>query len=103
MSKQTPSTRDWIKRIPNSPARKQFLAGNNDVVEKLGVDIPVDYAAYLNLGRFRNALVHHELRKTMNPNLIGFVKTHGLLTSELRLELQRAKHKAKQVAVATKD
>ena len=103
MSKQTPSTRDWIKRIPKSPARKQFLAGNNDVVEKLGVEVPVDYAAYLNLGRFRNALVHHELRKTMNPNLIGFVKTHGLLTSELRLELQRAKHKGKQVASATKD
>ena len=103
ISKQRPSTRDWIKRIPNSPARKQFLAGNNDVVEKLGVEVPVDYAAYLNLGRFRNALVHHELRKTMNPNLIDFVKTHGLLTSELRQALKKTERQSKQVVSAARE
>jgi hypothetical protein len=51
----------WVLKIPESPARERFLAGRTDCGD-LGVPIPTDYQMYLDLGRFRNALVAHEER-----------------------------------------
>jgi hypothetical protein len=67
----------WIERIPHSPARQRFLAGRSDF-GNLGVPIPADYQMYLDLGRFRNALVVHEERLRRTPNITQFIDTYQL-------------------------
>lgn len=59
---------DWYRRASEG---KQSLAG-------LGFTIPADYRAYLDLGRFRNALVLEELKNHPNPQLEQFVKNYEL-------------------------
>ena len=67
----------WVERIPQSPARERFLAGRTDFGD-LGVAIPTDYKLYLDLGRFRNALVVHEERVRPTPSLTKFIDTYAL-------------------------
>jgi hypothetical protein len=67
----------WVERIPESPSRERFLAGRTDFGD-LGVPIPADYQMYLDLGRFRNALVVHEERVRPTPNLTKFIDTYAL-------------------------
>ena len=88
LSQEKPAPKDWISKIPASPARDRFFAGDNDAATELGVAIPADYKAYLNLGRFRNALLHYELLRTRNANLTEFASTHGLVSRELWRRLQ---------------
>ncbi|MGI9458277.1 MAG: hypothetical protein ACR2NU_17075, partial [Aeoliella sp.] len=87
ISQNKPASKNWYTHIPKSPARDRFFAGDNDAAKKLGVKVPNEYEAYLNLGRFRNALLHHELRRSRNPNLSSFALTYGLLTREMRKQL----------------
>lgn len=68
---------DWVESIPASPARDRFLAGRTDFGD-LGVAIPADYQAYLDLGRFRNALVTHEERVRPAASLARFIDTYHL-------------------------
>jgi hypothetical protein len=72
-----PSDGSWVERIPESPARERFLAGRTDCGD-LGVKIPADYQMYLDLGRFRNALVAHEERIRPSPSLTKFINTYEL-------------------------
>ena len=72
-----PSDGTWVERIPESPARERFLAGRTDF-GNLGVEIPADYQMYLNLGRFRNALVVHEERVRPAKSLTSFINTYEL-------------------------
>jgi hypothetical protein len=67
----------WIERIPESPARHRFLSGRTDF-GNLGVSIPPDYQIYLDLGRFRNALVVHEERVRPTASLTTFVNNYQL-------------------------
>lgn len=67
----------WINKIPEGKPKDQFLAGRSDFGD-LGVKIPVDYQAYLNLGRFRNALVVAEERRNSSPALSKFIQAYGL-------------------------
>lgn len=67
----------WVEKIPESPARERFFAGRSDCGD-LGVPIPADYQMYLDLGRFRNALVAHEERLRPTKNLTTFVNNYQL-------------------------
>jgi len=73
----TPSDGRWVDLIPESAARERFLAGRTDFGD-LGTKIPADYQIYLDLGRFRNALVAHEERVRPAPSLTKFINTYEL-------------------------
>lgn len=69
---------EWQKRIPKSTAGTKFFAGRSDFGD-LGVPIPADYQAYLNLGRFRNPLVRYAAAKSgKGSNIAKFIKVNGL-------------------------
>jgi hypothetical protein len=67
----------WVQRIPESPAREQFFAGRSGCGD-LGVPIPADYQMYLDLGRFRNALVVEEERVRPTKSLTTFINNYQL-------------------------
>jgi len=62
LSRLPTSSPKWIDKIPRK-VRDQFLAGRiRGDFGRLETSIPADYQAYLNLGRFRNALVVEQER-----------------------------------------
>ncbi len=67
----------WIKQIWSSPNARSLLTGHSDFGD-LGAEIPPDYQMYLELGRFRNALVMAEVRQRPTENLRKFVATYQL-------------------------
>ncbi len=67
----------WITKIPDSEAGRKFLAGRSEFGE-LGVAIPPDFQTYLNLGRFRNALVLYEQAREATPALNTFIDGYNL-------------------------
>ncbi len=67
----------WYDRIPKSEARKKFFAGRSDFGD-LGIKIPRDYQAYLDLGRFRNAILRAEQDARPTRNLYHFLRLYGL-------------------------
>ena len=67
----------WVDSIPESPARERFFAGRSDCGD-LGVPIPADYQMYLDLGRFRNALVVQEERVRPSKSLTTFINNYQL-------------------------
>src|SRR5262249_19200646 len=71
------SDSEGIKQVAKSPAYEQFLAGRSDFGD-LGVNIPPDFRTYLDLGRFRNALVVHEERQRPTHSLTKFIETYSL-------------------------
>ncbi len=50
----------------------------NGKVTLSGTQIPADYRAYLDMGRFRNALILDELKHHPTPALQQFVKNYQL-------------------------
>jgi hypothetical protein len=68
---------DWVESIPHSSGRDRFAAGRADFGD-LGVKIPADYQLYLDLGRFRNALVTHEERVRPAKSLTTFIDMYHL-------------------------
>jgi hypothetical protein len=77
LSQAANSDGKWVEQIPESPARERFLSGHSDF-GNLGVQIPADYQMYLQLGRFRNALVAHQERIAPTPNLTKFIDAYAL-------------------------
>ncbi len=77
MAKTAPSNGKWLEGIKPGDAAKRFYAGRANFGD-LGVAIPADYQTYLDLGRFRNALVVAEERRRPNENLTKFINTYGL-------------------------
>jgi hypothetical protein len=77
MAKTVPSDGRWLEEAKESPALDRFLAGRSDFGD-LGVKIPPDYQMYLDLGRFRNALVAHEERVRPTETLTRFIDTYQL-------------------------
>ena len=67
----------WVDKIPASPARKRFLAGRSDP-GKLGVKVPAHFRRYLELGRFRNALLAAEESRRPTPALKAFIAAYKL-------------------------
>jgi hypothetical protein len=98
----TPAQRDALKRIAKGPASNpawvhqafaQLNGGREDyyreewyqkayqgkrTLESLGIRMPADYRAYLDLGRFRNALILDELKHRPTSALAQFVKSYDL-------------------------
>jgi hypothetical protein len=83
------SDAEWIKQVPKSPAYEQFLAGRSDFGD-LGVKVPLDFQTYLELGRFRNALVVHEERLRPASNLTKFIETYSLQPFRIPAEVRAA-------------
>lgn len=72
-----PNDASWTRDIPDSPARDEFYRGQSDFGD-LGVEIPKYYQNYLALGRFRNALLRHELSTAPSDHLVKFAQEHSL-------------------------
>jgi hypothetical protein len=77
LAKTAPSDGRWLESAKESPALDRFLAGRTDFGD-LGVEVPADYQMYLNLGRFRNALVAHEESIHPTESLTRFIDTYEL-------------------------
>jgi hypothetical protein len=90
----SPEQRDLLKRLATAPrsnpkwvqdldrdrpAVQTFLSGHSGFGD-LGVTIPQDYQLYMDLGRFRNALVLHEAQRNSNPSLTAFINNYALRT-----------------------
>jgi hypothetical protein len=69
---------EWIEQLPQSPAKAKLMAGRLFDLQDLGYSIPDDFRLYMKLGRFRNALIVEEERKTKDENLSRFIGTYGL-------------------------
>ncbi|MEX0939303.1 MAG: hypothetical protein WDZ59_15680 [Pirellulales bacterium] len=69
----------WIDAIPHShsAAVERIRAGRADFGDP-GVAVPDDYAAYVELGRFRNALVVAEERRRPTEAISKFIDTYAL-------------------------
>ncbi len=79
----------WMSKIPDTDAGKKFFAGRSDFGD-LGVTIPADYQRYLDLGRFRNALLRHELQQRPSESLSQFITQYGLATPVVTVESEWA-------------
>jgi hypothetical protein len=77
LSTVTVSDRQWLRPVYRSPNADKFFAGRSNFGD-LGVPIPDDYQAYLDLGRFRNALVLAEEKARPTPQLTQFITAYGL-------------------------
>lgn len=73
----TVSDPGWMQRIVDSPSARKFWRGESDFGD-IGVAIPQDYQLYLQLGRFRSALVVREQAKLKSPSLAKFIETYDL-------------------------
>lgn len=72
-----PSDGQWMQNIRDSQNARLFYEGRSNFGD-LGVKIPADYQAYLDLGRFRNALVLAEEHAHPTPQLGRFITIYGL-------------------------
>ncbi|MFO0895904.1 MAG: hypothetical protein U0836_00625 [Pirellulales bacterium] len=68
---------NWLQLVYVSPNANRFFEGRADFGD-LGVKIPADYQTYLDLGRFRNALVIDAERKQPTETLRTFIDMYGL-------------------------
>ena len=72
------SNGDWLAKVPqDSPALQKLLSGRSDFGD-LGVSIPDDFRMYLDLGRFRNALIAAEEMLLQSANLARFIQENKL-------------------------
>ena len=67
----------WIQQVYKSPNARSFFSGHSEF-DDLGVTPPPDYAMYMALGRFRNALLLAEVRERPSENLRKFISTYQL-------------------------
>jgi hypothetical protein len=72
---------NWISKIQDSSNARKFWQGRGNFGD-LGVVIPQDYQIYLDLGRFRNALVLAEQRARPTDNLNQFINIYGLAADQ---------------------
>ena len=79
LSHMAVSGRKWVEEIPSSMNRDLLLAGRSSF-DRSGVKIPPDYQTYLDLGRFRNALILDAQRRHPTPNLGAFINAYQLST-----------------------
>ncbi|HEX4000019.1 MAG TPA: hypothetical protein VHX65_15815 [Pirellulales bacterium] len=77
LSKMAVSDPSWTQQIYRSKNARAFFAGRSDFGQ-LGVSIPADYQAYLDLGRFRNALILDAQRRHPAPALAKFIAIYDL-------------------------
>jgi hypothetical protein len=71
----------WVDKIGNSPNAQKFREGRSNFGD-LGVKIPEDYQTYLDLGRFRNALVLAEQKARPTRQLDEFISRYQLYATQ---------------------
>jgi hypothetical protein len=71
---------EWAEKNPEAYKRFQQKRqeGNLGELRQQGIAIPDDYLAYLELGRFRNAIVLDELKRAPTEGLKKFVDVYDL-------------------------
>lgn len=69
-----------IQKLPPAQrnAARMALVSGKQTLAQLGIEAPADYALYLKLGRFRDALVLDENRRRSTPTLAAFVNNYHL-------------------------
>ncbi len=72
----------WMSEIQSSEGANKFFSGHSDFGD-LGVRIPDDYQAYLDLGRFRNALVLERQRRQPSESLAKFINSYDLQSFDI--------------------
>jgi hypothetical protein len=77
LSEIAASDPSWTMQIYKSKNADKFFAGRSDF-SQLGISIPADYQTYLDLGRFRNALILDTQRRHPTPNLAKFISAYDL-------------------------
>jgi hypothetical protein len=83
----TPQQRELLRKIATGPAsnsrwhyelvRKRLIDSGSSKIDA-NIPIPEDYRAYINLGRFRNALVLDELKRRPTKSLSQFIANYSL-------------------------
>jgi hypothetical protein len=69
----------WLMKVPYDDSTKKFLSRQTPFGEmQLPADTPADYKLYMQLGRFRSALVLNEQKKNPSPQLAEFIKRYGI-------------------------
>ena len=68
---------NWIYKILQGENAQKFYEGRSDFGD-LGVKIPADYQTYMDLGRFRNALILAEQKARPAKQLSKFIAAYGL-------------------------
>ncbi|MEM7478845.1 MAG: hypothetical protein AAF483_27995 [Planctomycetota bacterium] len=84
-SKQIKLAWDWLDNTKYAAVAVDFWRGANNIneLEAAGIEIPASYKSYMQLGRFRNAILRHQALKTGDANLLQFLRNYGLMTSTL--------------------
>ena len=77
------SQSDWFKNPDNMRRWNEVMSGKAPYRE-LGLPIPEIYAAYLKLGRFRNALLLDEQKRRPTPALKEYITTNRFDAYEVR-------------------
>ena len=62
---------------------QQLMAGTKSLAS-LNIEMPNDYRAYLNLGRFRNALILDEQGRRPSDNLAKFIDQYDLQAAQTK-------------------
>jgi hypothetical protein len=81
LSSMPASDPDWVDKIGNSPNARKFREGRSNFGD-LGVKIPEDYQTYLDMGRFRNALVLAEQKARPTRQLEEFIFRYQLYATQ---------------------
>jgi hypothetical protein len=76
------SNPEWMSNIQSSENGDKFFSGHSDFGD-LGVKIPDDYQTYLDLGRFRNALVLEQQRRQPTDSLAKFINSYELQSFDI--------------------
>lgn len=76
---------DWVQKNPDAWKRFQQKRqeGNLQALREEKIDIPDDYRAYLELGRFRNAIVLDYLERNPSEGLKKFVDAYDLQAAKV--------------------
>ena len=71
-----------MSNIQSTENGDKFFSGHSDFGD-LGVKIPDDYQTYLDLGRFRNALVLEQQRRQPTDSLAKFINSYELQSFDI--------------------
>jgi hypothetical protein len=82
LSRMSISDPQWMSEIKSTDGANKFFSGHSDFGD-LGVRIPDDYQAYLDLGRFRNALVLERQRRQPSDSLAKFINSYELQSFDI--------------------
>jgi len=89
----TPQQRKLLGKIAAGPASNGHwhddlvlsrLPGNSSTKIDANFPVPEDYRSYLNLGRFRNALLLDEAKRRPTKSLNDFIANYGLGACEVK-------------------